>query len=290
LKPPPFEYRAPTSVEEALDLLWEHGDEARPLAGGQSLVPLMALRLARPSLLVDLAGVAGLDAIGSANGSVTVGAMVRERAAERSAEIAGSAPLLAAALPLIGHPAIRSRGTVGGSLSHADPAGELPAVALAAEAVMVARSHQGERTIPAADFFTGYFSTALAPDELLTEVRWPEAADGSGAAFEEVARRHGDFAMVGVAAMVSLEAGKITSARLALSGVSDTPVRAGDAEAALVGVAPGDEAFGEAAQLAAAALSPPSDLHGSSAYRRHVAGVLVRRALAVAVARAQGSR
>ncbi|HZT67025.1 MAG TPA: xanthine dehydrogenase family protein subunit M [Acidimicrobiales bacterium] len=290
MKPPPFEYRAPTSVEEALDLLWEHGDEARPLAGGQSLVPLMALRLARPSLLVDLAGVAGLDAIGSANGSVTVGAMVRERAAERSAEIAGSAPLLAAALPLIGHPAIRSRGTVGGSLSHADPAGELPAVALAAEAVMVARSHQGERTIPAADFFTGYFSTALAPDELLTEVRWPEAADGSGAAFEEVARRHGDFAMVGVAAMVSLEAGKITSARLALSGVSDTPVRAGDAEAALVGVAPGDEAFGEAAQLAAAALSPPSDLHGSSAYRRHVAGVLVRRALAVAVARAQGSR
>ena len=282
LKPPPFEYQAPDSIAEALELLAEHGDEARPLAGGQSLVPLMALRLARPSLLVDLAGVAELAHISPHRGGVTLGAMVRERTAERSDLVRDDAPLLAAALPLIGHPAIRSRGTIGGSLAHADPAAELPAVALACGAELVAHSLRGERVITAADFFTGYFSTALEPDEVLVAVRVPAPPAGTGVAFEEVARRHGDFAMVGVAAMVTVEEGAVAAARLALTGVSDVPVRAVDGEAVLMGAAPGPEAFAEAARAAAAGLAPPSDLHASSAYRRHVAEVLVRRALAAA--------
>jgi carbon-monoxide dehydrogenase medium subunit len=287
VKPPVFEYSAPTALGEALLLLHELGDDARPLAGGQSLIPLLSLRLAQPSHLIDLAGVAELVSIGAEDGHLVLGAMVREHAAERHEEVYRQAPLLAEALPLIGHPAIRSRGTVGGSLAHADPAAELPAVALALDAELVAQSHdRGPRTIKATDFFTGFFTTALAPDEILTAIRIPAAAPGAGGAIAEVARRHGDFAVVGAVAVVRLESGRIADARLVFTGVSDTPVRATAAESMLVGAEPTDEVFTEAAREASKDLSPPADLHGTSAYRRHLAGVLAHRTLSVAAQRA----
>jgi carbon-monoxide dehydrogenase medium subunit len=275
LKPPPFDYHSPESLDEALALLAEHGDEAKVLAGGQSLVPLLAFRLARPSVLIDLNRVPGLSGIAAADGHLVVGALTREVEAERSADVRRHAPLMAEALPLIGHSAIRNRGTVGGSIAHADPAAELPAVALAAGAeLVVASAARGERVIAADDFFQGYFTTALEPDEVLTSVRFPVAPAGTGARFEEAARRHGDFAMVGVGATVRLEGDAVADARLVLIGMADTPVRARAAEQALVGATPGDDLFTAAGAAAVEGLTPPSDLHASSAYRRHVAGVL----------------
>jgi carbon-monoxide dehydrogenase medium subunit len=219
---------------------------------------------------------------------LVLGSMLRERAAERDEHVRRWAPLLALALPLIGHPAIRTRGTIGGSLAHADPAAELPAVALAVEAELVARSAaRGERTIPAGDFFTGFFSTALEPDEVLTRIRIPRLPAHTGCAFEEVTRRHGDFAMVGAGAMVRVEDGRISAARIALSGISDVPVRATDAEAVLTGSPPTEEALSEAAEQTAKTLTPPSDLHGSSAYRRHLARVLIKRTVRAAAQRAE---
>ncbi|HVD03889.1 MAG TPA: xanthine dehydrogenase family protein subunit M [Candidatus Dormibacteraeota bacterium] len=280
MKPPAFAYRAPESLEEALTLLAELGDDAKVLAGGQSLIPLLSLRLARPAFLVDLARIPGLASIHELDGWLVVGAMVREGHAERSSLIHRLAPLLSAALPFIGHPAIRSRGTVGGSLAHADPAAELPAVALAMDAQLVAASAaRGQRTLPAGNFFRGFFETALEPDEILTEIRLSPVPPGTGVCFQEVARRHGDFAMVGVATTVRLEDGEIAEARLALTGVSPQPIRAREAEMAMVGAVPSDNTFEAAAETATTRLSPPSDLHGSSEYRRHVARVLVRRAL-----------
>ena len=288
MKPSPFEYSAPTTLDEALALLQEHGEDARPLAGGQSLVPLLSLRLARPSHLVDLAGISELGTIVVEGDHLVIGAMVRERSAERHGDVRRLAPLLAQALPLIGHPAIRSRGTIGGSLSHADPAAELPAVALLLDADLVAQSSaRGTRTITAADFFIGFFTTALEPDEILTEVRIQRPPPGTGSAIEEVARRHGDFAMVGAAAVVRLEDGKIADARVALTGVSGVPVRATEAETVLEGAEPTEEAFATAAEEAAKSLSPPADLHGSSAYRRHLAALLMRRTLKLAAQRAR---
>jgi aerobic carbon-monoxide dehydrogenase medium subunit len=290
VKPPPFDYSCPDTLEAAIDLLAEVGDEGRPLAGGQSLIPLLSLRLARPSHLIDLGRIGDLQAIDATDSQLVVGAMVRERKAEASEQVRRLAPLLADALPLIGHPAIRSRGTIGGSLSHADPAAELPVVARVVEAQLVAQSRdRGRRTVTAADFFTGFFSTALEPDEILTEVRIDAPGPGTGWAIDEVARRHGDFAMVGAAAMVRIDpdSSKIAEARVALSGVSDTPLRVADAEQMLAGADPTDEACTEAAQKAAAALSPPADVHGSSAYRRHVAGFLIQRTLAAAAAKAK---
>ena len=289
MKPPPFDYSSPDTLEEALAILADVGDEARPLAGGQSLIPLLSLRLARPSHLIDLARIPELKAIETTNGTLTIGAMVRERQAEADEAVHRVAPLLADALPFIGHAAIRSRGTIGGSLSHADPAAELPAVARIVDATLVAQSRdRGSRTIAAADFFTGFFSTALEPDEILTGVQITGPAPNTGWAIDEVARRHGDFAMVGAAAMVRLDGGKIAEARVALTGVSDTPLRASEAEQMLAGADPSDQAWTEAAQKAAAALSPAADLHGTSAYRRHVAGVLIQRTLAKAAERAAG--
>jgi aerobic carbon-monoxide dehydrogenase medium subunit len=274
-------------VDEALSLLAEYGDEARPLAGGQSLVPLMAFRLARPSVLIDLNGLKDLASLEFVDGSVHVGAMVREKAAERSDALAQAVPLLARALPFIGHEAIRTRGTIGGSLAHADPAAELPAVAVATGAEMIATSARGgARALPAEEFFVSHFTTSLAADELVTQVRFPAAQQGTGVAFLEVARRHGDFAMVGIAAMLHLADGNIDQVRLVLTGMADVPVRASAAEALLVGAAPTSAAFEEAASVAVAPLDPPSDLHGSTAYRRHVATVLIRRGLEQATAQA----
>jgi carbon-monoxide dehydrogenase medium subunit len=282
MKLPYVEYEAPATLAEAVGLLAEHQDEASVLAGGQSLIPLMALRLARPAVLIDINGLSELSLVAAKDGHVTIGAMTREYVAEDSATVGDTVPLLAAALPLIGHEAIRSRGTIGGSLAHADPAAELPAVALALDAEFVVRGQAGERVIPAADWFEGYLATSRRPDELLTEVRFPAAGPGTGVAFLEVVRRHGDFAIVGVAVSLTLADGVISDARLAFAGVSDVPVRTAEAEDLLSGERPSAELFAEAARVATAGLDPPADLNGSSEYRKQVAAALVRRGLQAA--------
>jgi carbon-monoxide dehydrogenase medium subunit len=277
-----FDYEAPKTVSEAVELLAEHQDEASVLAGGQSLIPLLALRLAQPAVVIDINGIDELSGVSAADGWVAIGAMTREYVAEESETVADTVPLLAAALPLIGHEAIRSRGTVGGSLAHADPAAELPAVARALDAEFVVRGQSGERVVPAAEWFEGFLTTSRRPDELLVEVRFPAAERGAGTSFGEVARRHGDFATVGLAASLTLSDGVISDARLAFAGVSDVPVRATDAEGLLVGEGPSQELFDEAARRATDDLDPPADLHGSSDYRRKVAAALVRRGLQAA--------
>jgi len=282
VKLPEVEYDAQTTVAEAVDLLAEHGDEASVLAGGQSLIPLLALRLARPEVLIDINGIDELAGVSQTDGQVAIGAMTREYVAEESVTIADAVPLLAAALPLIGHEAIRSRGTIGGSLAHADPAAELPAVARALNAEFVVRGPSGERVIPAAQWFEGYLTTSRRPDELLVEVRFPAAGPDTGTSFAEVARRHGDFAIVGLATSLVLSGGVISDARLAFAGVSEVPVRATAAEELLAGERPSAELFDEAARRATEDLDPPADLHGSSDYRKTVAAAVVRRGLRAA--------
>ena len=279
MKPPAFQYVAPKTLEEALEARAEHADDCAVLAGGQSLMPLLNLRMAFPGTVIDLAGVGELAGIREWDGGVAIGAMTRQRTAEGNALIRERAPLMSTALPNIGHAAIRNRGTIGGSIAHADPAAELPAVALALDAQFVAKKRGAERTIEARDFFVGFLTTALEPDELLVEVRLPSMAKGHGVAFHELARRHGDFALVGVAAAVALEGDKIADARLAFIGVGGTPVRAREAEKVLVGAQPGAEAFAEAAERAKGELDPAGDTHASAEYRRRVAGVLAQRAL-----------
>jgi carbon-monoxide dehydrogenase medium subunit len=279
MKLPPVEYEAPTTVAEAVDLLAEHADEASVLAGGQSLIPLLALRLARPEVLIDINGIDELTGVSSADGWVSIGAVTREYVAEESQTVAEAVPLLAAALPLIGHEAIRSRGTIGGSLAHADPAAELPAVARALDAEFVVRGPSGERVIPAEQWFEGYLMTSRSPDELLVEVRFPAARPGTGVSFQEVARRHGDFAIVGLAASLVLSGGVISEARMAFAGLSDVPARPGAAEDLLVGETPSAELFAEAARRATDDVDPPDDLHGSPDYRKTIAATLVRRVL-----------
>ena len=282
MKLPPVEYEAPTTVTEAIDVLAEQLDEASVLAGGQSLIPLLALRLARPAVLIDINGLDELSGVSATDGWVAIGAMTREYVAEESEIVADAVPLLAAALPLIGHEAIRSRGTIGGSLAHADPAAELPAVARALDAEFVLRGPSGMRVVPAARWFEGYLTTARRSDELLLEVRFPAAGHGTGVSFQEVARRHGDFAIVGLAVSLVLSGEVISDARLAFAGVSDVPVRATAAEDLLVGERPSAELFDEAARRATDDLDPPADLHGSSDYRKTVAAAIVRRGLRAA--------
>jgi carbon-monoxide dehydrogenase medium subunit len=289
MKPAAFDYHRPGSLDEALALFAELGDEAKALAGGQSLVPAMNFRLARPGVLVDLNALTSLGFIEeSAEGGLRIGAMTRQSAVERSRAVASRAPLLAEAMPWIAHPQIRNRGTIGGSLAHADPAAELPAVMLTLDARFVVQRRAGTRTIPAADFFTGILSTALAADELLTEVEIPPRVPRSGHAFVEVARRHGDYALVGVAAEVMLdETRACASARIALFSVGDVPMLAPNAMAAMVGRAPDREAIDEAARAAAELdVNPPGDIHASPAYRRQLTKVLVARALRTAFERA----
>ncbi len=282
MKLPPVDYESPETVSEAVALLAEHLDDASVLAGGQSLIPLLALRLARPAVLIDINGIAELSGVSAADGWTVIGAMTREYLAEESELVAATVPLLAAALPFIGHEAIRSRGTIGGSLAHSDPAGELPAVARALDAELVVRSQSGERVIPAAEWFEGYFQTSRRPDELLVQVRFPTAKPGTGVSFQEVARRHGDFAIVGLAVSLTLSDGTISDARLAFAGLSDLPVRATAAEDLLVGERPSAELFDEAARRATDGVSPPADLNGSSEYRKTIAAALVRRGLQAA--------
>jgi len=292
MKPAVFEYLSPTSVQEAVQILAEPDDvgDTKVLAGGQSLVPLLSLRLAQPGRIVDINRVDALQEITEDAGVLSIGALVRQRTAEHSELVRTACPLMAAAIPHIGHPAIRNRGTVGGSIAHADPAAELPTVVVCLDAELVAEGSGGVRTIPASAFFNGFFTTALGPDEILTGVRVRSAAPGTGAAYEEVARRHGDFAMAGVAAVVRLEADTVAEARIALSGVDLVPVRASKAESVLVGQVLDDATLAAAADEATASLNPASDLHGSAAYRKHVAGVLIRRAVRSAARRARENR
>ena len=286
MKPAPFAYRAPTSVGEAVAILAEHGDDAHVLAGGQSLLPMMALRLARPSMLVDVGRIAELGGMANGDG-LRIGAGVTQRSLERSRLVAERCPLLHQAVPLIAHPPIRTRGTIGGSLAHADPAAELPAVAAALDAEVVLRDAGGQRVVPIARFFQGYLTTDCRPDELVVEIRFPEPAPHTGTAFVEISRRHGDFAIVGCAAVVALDGGRVVDARIALAGVDMVPVRAGAAEAALKGETAAPALWKAAAEQAKADLRPGSDIHATGAYRRHVAGVLTARALASAAAAAR---
>lgn len=290
MKPAPFTYHRPATVAEAADLLADLGDTAKVLAGGQSLVPMLNLRLAVFDDLVDIGRIDGLSGIERRDGQLWIGAGTTEAAVERSAEVAASVPLLARATPLIGHRQIRNRGTVGGSLAHADPAAEYPAVALALDAELEALSPRGARTVAAADFFTGIWDTALADDEILTGVRFPVWSGRCGFAVHELARRHGDFAVAGAA--VAVEVGgddRVTRAAIALIGMGSTPVRAAAAEAA-VGNPVGSPTADELGHLAVADLAEvPSDLHGSAGYRRRVAAVLVARAWTDAVAEAAGT-
>lgn len=290
MKPPLFDYHRAASTDEVVALLAEHADEAKVLAGGQSLVPLLSLRLARPAHLIDINRVADLATIGNGDG-LTVGALVRHRAIERSDVVRTANPLLAHAVRFIGHGAIRNRGTVGGSIAHADPAAELPAVLLALDGEIDARSARGTRTIPASSLFEGFLTTSLEPDELLTAIRMPAWPTGTGWSIQEFSRRSGDFAIVGVVATVRLDGnGNIADARLAFSGVDQVPVRATAAESVLAGATPSDDLWKSAAHAATAPLEPGGDIHGSAAYRKQLAAVLAERALKEAHDRAKDAR
>jgi carbon-monoxide dehydrogenase medium subunit len=260
VKPPPFLYLRPDSLDEALALLRDHGDEAKVLAGGQSLVPLLNMRLARPGVLVDVNRVGGLEAI-EVDGAVHVGALVRQRELGRAA-----LPLVAEALPHVGHFVTRNRGTVGGSIAHADAAAELPLCLTVLGGVVVARSASGRREIAAADFFAGHFTTTLAPDELVVETVWPVPADGWSFAFEELAQRHGDFALSMAACALRLESGRVAEMRVGVGAVVDRPT--------LLDVEP-DGDVRSAVEL----LELHDNLHASAAYQRHLTAVLVERAI-----------
>jgi aerobic carbon-monoxide dehydrogenase medium subunit len=276
VKPAPFEYHAPEATADVLALLAAHGDEAKPLAGGQSLVPMLALRLTRFEHLIDLNRVPDLAGVERRNGALRVGAMTRQ------ADLAGAdaVPLLGLAIPLIGHFQIRNRGTVGGSIAHADPGAELPAVALALDAELEIAGSSGTRTEAASDFFTGTFMTTLEADELLLGVHFPVWEGRSGFAIEEVARRMGDFALVGAACGIALGDGdQIEKAAIAFFSMGSTPLRAAAAEAALTGEAPAESELVEIGQLAVADLDPPEDIHASSRYRHSVGAHVVTRAV-----------
>ena len=288
MKPAPFKYIAASSLDQALALKAEYGDEARFLAGGQSLIPAMNFRLARPEVLIDLNGLAELAGIDrSGDKTIRVGAMTRYRALEKDPAFLKACPLFADALPHIAHPQIRNRGTVGGNLAHADPASELPAVATAMGARMKIRSSKGEREVEASEFFAGLLTTNLEADEMLVEIAFPAPKPRSGGCFVEVARRRGDFALAGVAAIVTLDdQKKCTDVRLALCGVGETPVDASGAAASLVGQTCGELAIDAVSSAVQKAIDPPGSVHASADYQRHIAGVLTRRALAEAHQRA----
>jgi carbon-monoxide dehydrogenase medium subunit len=279
VKPAPFEYSAPDTVAEVVATLAEHGDEAKVLAGGQSLMPMLSLRLARPEHLVDVNRVGGLSGASREDGVLVVGATTRHAALERDPAIGQAVPLLRKAAPHIGHFQIRNRGTLGGSLAHADPSAELPAVVRVLDAEIEVTGPNGERRIPAADFFETVFTTTLEPDELLTAVRFPVWGPGSGFAIDEVARRHGDFALVGALAAVQVTGGRLERVAISLTGMGSVPERADSVERSLQGSAVADlDADAVGAQVVAD-LNPPADVHASPAYRKRVGAALVARAL-----------
>jgi carbon-monoxide dehydrogenase medium subunit len=291
MKPAPFRYVAARTVEQALQMKAEYGDEARFLAGGQSLVPTMNFRLTQPAILIDLNLLAELAGITNGAGEgVSIGALTRYRSLERDPATAHNLPLMHEALPHIAHPQIRNRGTIGGNLAHADPASEMPAIVLALGGRLRAKSAKGERWIDAADFFVGALTTALESDEMLVEVELPKAPPHSGACFMEVSRRRGDFAIVGVACTLRLdEQGRCAEARIGLCNAGDGPVLAAEASESLAGRAVGAAEIAEAAELVQHDIDPGGSIHASKEFQRHLAGVLTRRALTKASERARGA-
>jgi carbon-monoxide dehydrogenase medium subunit len=285
--PARFEYTAPSTLEEVIAILVERGDEAKILAGGQSLIPLMKLRFATPGVIVDLNGVPGLDAVEERDGGLRVGALVRHKACEKSELLRGRYRVLGDAAPLISDPIVRNRGTVGGSLAHADPQGDWGTVMLAARASIVAQGPDGERTIPIDDFLEGPFTTTLAPDEVITEVRIPDPGARSSGTYLKLERRVGDYATAGVAVQASLDNGHVGQVGIALTGVGPTNLRATAAEDALRGAEPSDAAIGEAARMAAEAAQPQSDIRGTVEYKRSVVRVFTERGLRKAIAAAK---
>ena len=288
MKPHRFDYHAPETLEEAVALLDQYGDDAKLLAGGQSLMPLVNMRLAQPEVIVDLNRVGSMAYVEERpDGGLRVGAMTRVRTLERLPVLQDAAPLLAAAIPHIGHFQIRNRGTAGGSIAHADPAAELPALAVALGADLVGATTAGERIFAADDFFETYFTTQLEPTEMLTEIRFPSWPKGAAWGFEELAIRHGDFALAGACAVIQKgQDGLCERASIVLFGVGDAPVRATRAESRLAGSAIDEEALDDLRTLVSEEIEPDGDIHATSEYRKDVAGVLARRCVKAAASRA----
>jgi CO/xanthine dehydrogenase FAD-binding subunit len=290
MKPPAFDYFVPDSLSEALTLLAEHGSDAKPLAGGQSLVPAMNFRVSQPAALIDLNRLAELDGLREVDGELRVGAMTRQRRVERDPLVSRLAPLLHETMPYIAHPQIRNRGTIGGSLVHADPAAELPVIATALNARFRAQSAAGERWLPAKEFFQGMFTTALQPDELLVEIAFPTLPANAGWSFMEFARRHGDYALMGVATWVVLnEQGVCREARLVYLNAGDGPVDAKQVAQALKGQTISDDSIEAAVSIVDQEIMPVGNVHCTPEYQRHLARVLTRRALKQAIDRARGN-
>ncbi len=287
MKPPAFEYLQPSSVDEALEQLARWGGDAKVLAGGQSLVPMLNFRLASPRALVDIGRIDGLDGIEAARRGLRIGALTRHRAIETSPVVIEQLPILAAAARWIGHLAIRNRGTLGGSLAHADPAAEWPLLCTLLDARIHTRRAAGERALPAGEFFVSYLASALEDAELVTHVEIPALAPGSGWGFEEFSRRCGDFAIASVAVVLRRDGGAMRDARLALGGVGLTPLRVAGAEALLDGARLDDALLARVAQTARDAADPTGDIHASSDFRRHLVEVLTRRAVRAAWERAR---
>ena len=288
MRPPPFSYADPSTVDEALGLLAEHGDDAGILAGGQSFVPLLNFRLARPTVIVDINRIAELDYIEQKNGALEIGALTRHRAVEQSALASETCPLLSEAIAHVGHVQIRNRGTVGGSLAHADPAAELPAVVTALGGSLRLRSASGERTLAPGDFFVSSLTTAIEPGEMLVAVELPAWPAGTATCFTEFSRRQGDFALAGAGAALAFgNGGRVERAGLALMGVGDGPFDGSAiANELLCGAAPSEAAVQAVAEQVQSGVEPSSDIHAPADYRRHLAGVMTRRALLGAVQRA----
>jgi aerobic carbon-monoxide dehydrogenase medium subunit len=288
--PAAFDYIAPTALGEVLSLLSQHGDDAKVLAGGQSLIPLLKLRFAAPTILIDIGRVDGLEGIRRENGHVRIGARTRHRDVETATDLRGTLDVLLDAAPLISDPLIRNMGTVGGSICHADPAGDWGAVMLAVGAEFVVKSASGERVLPAAGFFQGPFTTGLRADEVMTDIRVPVTRGRSGGTYLKLERKVGDFASVAAAVHVVLgDDGRVAACGIGLCAVAAQSTKATAAESALVGQIPSDDVIAEVARLAAAAAEPKADIRGSADYKRDVARVFVQRGLRTAVDRAQGA-
>ncbi|HWE14736.1 MAG TPA: xanthine dehydrogenase family protein subunit M [Solirubrobacteraceae bacterium] len=291
MKPAPFEYDHPESVEQALELLANHADDAKVLAGGQSLVPMLNFRLARPARLIDVNGLGTLASLRRADGVLHIGALTRQAMLERSSVVRKHWPLLHEAVGFVAHPQIRNRGTVGGSMAHADPAAELPVALTALDASVMVQSRRGARVIHTADLFVTHLTTSLEPDELLTEITIPPVPPSSGSAFVEYARRHGDFALGGAGVVITLDGdGRCSRASIVLLAAAPTPVRAEPAEARLLSRAIDDATARDAAAAAVADITPTGDIHGDTRYRRRLITGMVRRAILTAAHRAEGGR
>lgn len=286
MKPPRFAYVEPRTVEQALDFLGEHAADTKVLAGGQSLMPVLNMRLVRPAYVLDLNPLSDLEYVRVESDRLHIGAMTRHETLMTSPEVGSSCPPLSQAMRWVGHTAIRCRGTIGGSLVHADPAAELPAVMVAMDAEMVIAGRDGRRTVPAAEFFVTYYTTAIERDELLVEIIVPTVPAAAGTAVLEIARRHGDFALAGVVTVVTPNGTGARDVRLSAFGLDEVPRRHRDVEQFVTGGPPSDDLFDEAGRLLAASVEPEDDIHATAGYRRDMGAVLTRRALKAAFAEA----